>query len=206
MLARIRGESDPVALLSSVPGIGKKTAERLHHDLGIDTLEELETAAHDGRLAQIAGIGQKKVAGVADSLAARLGRIRRGRRDATVEEPSVPELLAVDQEYRQAAQAGRLKKIAPRRLNPTGQAWLPVLHTQRGEWHYTTMFSNTSRAHQLGRTGDWVVLYCEADDTDQQYTVITSQRGPLEGKRIVRGRESECALYYQSIEGQQPKL
>ena len=44
MLDRLRGESDPVALLLSVPGIGKRTAERLHNELGIDTLEELEVA------------------------------------------------------------------------------------------------------------------------------------------------------------------
>jgi DNA polymerase/3'-5' exonuclease PolX len=32
MLERLRGEGDPVALLASVPGIGKALAERLHHE------------------------------------------------------------------------------------------------------------------------------------------------------------------------------
>ena len=59
MLDRLRGEMDPVSLLASVPGVGEVLAEHLHHDLGIDTLEELEAAAHDGRLAEIAGVGEK---------------------------------------------------------------------------------------------------------------------------------------------------
>ena len=63
MLERIRGEADPVALLASVPGIGEALAKRLHEDLEIDTLEELEVAAHDGRLADIEGVGEKKLAG-----------------------------------------------------------------------------------------------------------------------------------------------
>ena len=50
ILVRLRGEAEPVSLFASVPGIGKKLADRLHHDLEIDTLEELEIAAHDGRL------------------------------------------------------------------------------------------------------------------------------------------------------------
>src|SRR3972149_7652223 len=50
MLHRMRGESEAGLLLASVPGIGKRLAERLHHDLGIDSLEELEAAAHDGRV------------------------------------------------------------------------------------------------------------------------------------------------------------
>jgi hypothetical protein len=32
--------------------------------------------------------------------------------------------------------------------------------------------------------------------------VITSQQGPLKGKRIVRGREADCAPYYQKQQGQ----
>ena len=196
-LDRLRGEADPESLLASVPGIGPVLAERLHHDLGIDTLEELETAAHDGRLATLAGIGQKKRAGIIDSLAARLGRVRISHQGPTQEEPSVEELLDVDREYRERAAAGQLQRIAPRRFNPSGEAWLPVLHTQRGKRHYTALFSNTARAHKLEKTNDWVVLYYDSGDGEHLCTVITSQRGPLMGKRIVRGRENECTVYYQ---------
>ena len=76
MLQRLRGEHDPLALLQSVPGIGKVTAWKLYEDLGIESLEELETAAHDGRLEQFPGMGVKRIAGIRDTLAQRLGRIR----------------------------------------------------------------------------------------------------------------------------------
>ena len=69
MLERLRGESDPTKLLASVPGIGRVLADELHHDLGIETLEDLESAAHDGRLEQIVGFGRKRLAGIRDSLA-----------------------------------------------------------------------------------------------------------------------------------------
>jgi len=75
MLDRMRGEMDPVGILMSVPGVGRIEATRLHRDLGIDTLEDLETAAHDGRLASLAGFGPKRIAGIVDSLAGRLGKV-----------------------------------------------------------------------------------------------------------------------------------
>jgi DNA polymerase (family X) len=200
MLDRLRGESDSGSLLASVPGIGKRLAERLHRDLGIDTLEQLEIAAHDGRLRKIAGIGEKRVAGIIDSLSARLGRVRPFRVTRKDAEPSVTELLDVDREYREKATAGGLPTIAPRRFNPNREAWLPILHSKRGVRHYIALFSNTARAHQMGKTRDWVVLYYDGRDGERQCTVITSQRGPLTGKRIVRGRETECLEYYQQAE------
>ena len=198
MLERLRGESDPVAILSSVAGIGRVTADRMHHDLGISTLEELEAAANDGRLADVLGIGPKRIAGIVDSLEARLGRIRRTRRAPVEpqEDPPVSEVLDVDREYRERSARGELRRIAPRRMNPEKRAWLPLLHTERGPRHYTALYSNTARAHRLGKTGDWVVLYYDADGSERQCTVITSERGPLRGKRIVRGREEECARHY----------
>jgi hypothetical protein len=196
MLERLRGEADPVALLTSVPGIGRRTAERLHHDLEIETLEDLEAAAHDGRLARLEGFGPKRLSGVRESLAQRLARVRRRQEPAAA--PPVAELLDVDAEYRSKAAAGVLKRIAPRRFNPDGAVWLPVLHTQRDVRHYTALFSNTPRAHRLGASRDWVVLYLEHGRDEGQWTVVTAHQGPLAGRRIVRGREAECLTHYGS--------
>jgi len=196
MLDRLRGETDSVALLESVPGIGPVLAERLHREFEIDSLEDLEAAAHDGRLNDLAGIGKKKLAGIVDTLSTRLGRVRQQGRNHDSGEPSVEELLDIDREYRQKAAAGTLPTITPRRFNPEGEAWLPILHTHRGERHYTALYSNTAHAHALGRVRDWVVLYCDSGPEERQATVITSQRGPLNGKRIVRGRENECEKFY----------
>jgi putative hydrolase len=184
MLDRLRGDNDPVKLLASVPGIGRVLADRLHHDFGIDTLEDLEAAAHEGRLRR-AGIGEKRLAGIRDSLAHRLARVRHDQPPGR--EPTIAEILDVDREYREKAAAGELVTIAPRRFNPARVAWLPILHTERGDRHYTALFSNTARAHRLGRTNDWVVIYWTGDG-EGQCTVVTVMRGALRGRRIVRGR------------------
>lgn len=194
MLDRLRGESDPVRLLASVPGIGFRLADRLHEELGLETLADLETAAHDGRLETIAGFGDKRLAGIRDSLAHRLGRLHRPPAEAPP--PPVAELLDVDREYREQATAGRLPRIAPRRFNPAQVAWLPVLHTRRGGRAYTALYSNTAHAHKAGRTRDWVVLYADEGSGERLHTAITADRGPLAGCRVIAGREAECEAYY----------
>jgi putative hydrolase len=190
MLDRLRGESDPVEVLASVPAIGRVFARRLHEEMGIDTLEELEAAAYDGRLQHVAGFGEKRLAAVRDSLAQRLGRVRPAATNGS--KVPIAELLDVDREYREKAAAGALPTIAPRRMNPTHEAWLPVLHTRRGRRQYTVLFSNTPRAHQAGKTRDWVVLYHDSGAGERQHTVLTASRGTNAGKRIVAGREAEC--------------
>jgi hypothetical protein len=190
LLDQLRGAHDPIGLLRSVPGIGPALARRLHDELGIDSLEDLEDAAHDGRLAEFDGFGAKRLAAIRESLASRLARRRPSERWAA-ERPSVPDLLEVDREYCAKARAGELRKITPRRFNPHREAWLPVLHVRKGRWDYTVLFSNTARAHELGKTRDWVVIYYESDGAAGQCTVVTARLGPLRGKRVVRGRETE---------------
>jgi len=195
MLDRLRGASDPEKLLATVPGIGPVLAERLHHELGIGTLEDLEAAAHQGRLAGVEGIGPERLAAIIDSLAGRLGRIRPPEPPTDLP-PRVEEILDVDEEYRDKASHGELPMITPRRFNPERKAWLPVLHTQRGPHHYTALYSNTARAHALRRTHDWVVMYYDGGRSERQCTVVTERRGPMANQRVIRGREAECIDYY----------
>jgi hypothetical protein len=111
-------------------------------------------------------------------------------------EPSVVELLEIDREYREKSAEGRLPLIAPRKLNPTLEKWLPVMHATRDGTHYTALFSNTARAHDRGKTHDWVVIYFEQRGTEGQRTIVTATSGDLAGRRVVRGREMECAQHY----------
>src|SRR2546430_7096417 len=69
------GHIDPERLLVSLPGVGPHLARQIHERLGITTLEELERAAHDGRLRQL-GVGPKRLRGLIDSLGVRLSRYR----------------------------------------------------------------------------------------------------------------------------------
>jgi Holliday junction resolvasome RuvABC DNA-binding subunit len=199
-LERLRGSADPVQLLTVVPGLGHRLAERIHEELHVDTLEALEIAAHDGRLETVSGVGPRRAAAIRASLQSMLSRSRPHRTVAATgaaEEPPVAMLLDVDREYRERASAGDLPTIAPRRFNPSGEAWLPVLHTQRDAWHFTALFSNTAQAHQLGRTNDWVVLYFyDHEHAEGQHTVVTETHGALTGRRVVRGREAECRGLY----------
>lgn len=194
-LERLRGTADPLALFQTVPGVGPELARRIHDELHADTLEELELAAHDGRLEQVPGIGARRATALRAALEHVLGRVRSRRRVANG--PDVATLLDVDREYRDKAAAGKLATIVPRRFNPDQTRTLPVLHTQRGPWHFTALYSNTARAHDLGRTRDWVVLYFYDDHHQEgQHTAVTETHGPLIGQRVVRGREAECRAHY----------
>jgi putative hydrolase len=196
-LERLRGSLEPEALLQTVPGIGPALARRIHDELDVDTLEQLETAAWDGRLDALTGVGERRLAALRASLGAMLGRARTVRR--RIDGPGVALLLEVDRRYRAAAQAGRLPTIAPKRFNPSGDSWLPVLHHEQDGWHFTALYSNTARAHQLDKIRDWVVIYFYDDDHEEgQHTVVTETRGPLAGRRVVRGREAECREFYRA--------
>ena len=107
-------------------------------------------------------------------------------------------LLELDTEYRQRAEADKLPKIAPRRFNPSNEAWLPILRTEREGFTFTALYSNTARAHELEKTRDWVVIYYERDDKERQNTVVTETQGELRGKRVVRGRERETREFYEA--------
>lgn len=195
-LDRLRGGAHATHLFQAVPGIGSQLAHRIQDELGVDSLEALEVAAHDGRLEHVSRIGARRASAIRAALTSMLDRTRGLRRTSPSTSHagvSVEMLLDVDWEYRAKAQAGELPTIAPRRFNPRGESWLPVLHTRRGPWNFTALYSNTAKAHELHREHDWVVVYFYDDDhVEQQHTIVTETRGPLIGQRVVRGREAEC--------------
>ena len=205
LLRELEGTTDPGAVFDTVPGLGQTLARRIAETLDIRTLEELEQAAHDGRLNKVEGFGEERVRAVQTALAGMLSNTaqRRARQRTSEEsnaddaEPPIALLLDVDSEYRRKASAGDLGTIAPKRFNPEGKAWLPILHTQRGVWSFTALFSNTARAHEAGKINDWVVIYFERPgQREEQRTVVTQTQGPLAGRRVVRGRETETRRHY----------
>jgi hypothetical protein len=195
-LDRLQGDADPEKILSSIPTVGPALARRLHTELHIETLDGLERAVYDGRLGRMRGIGDKHWHAIRDALLVR-------RRSLAEVAEAVPEdlsaehlppptgdvLLSIDAEYRTKADLNQLPTVAPRRFNPTHAHWLPILHTQRDGRHFTALFSNTARAHELGHTDDWVVI--AADDLDDMtWTVVTERAGQRTGQRVVRGETS----------------
>ncbi|WP_244497751.1 DNA-binding protein [Mesorhizobium sp. Root695] len=193
-LERLRGEMEPEVLFRSIPGIGPRYAHRLAEDGQLETLEDLENALHSGAL-HIKGIGHRRKEMLGAALAERLGRARLRTSHQPQPLPPVSMLLAVDRMYREKAAAGVLRKIAPKRFNPNGETWLPVLHARHDNWHFTAFFSNTRLAHELAKTSDWVVIYFQADGQPEgRCTVVTETTGPSAGMRVVRGREDEQQL------------
>jgi hypothetical protein len=207
LLDRLEGLVSPEDLFAILPGVGDALANRIHRELDIETLEELEFAAHDGRLEQVHGVGERRakmIRRTLDSLLSRSAR-RMARRLRWFERadgphlelrPPVGLLLDVDGEYRRRAAGEELHLVTPRRLNRDHKAWLPILHTERVGWSLTAFFSNSSRAHRFHRTKDWVVIYWERHGVEEQCTVVTERTGPLARRRVVRGREPECSEHY----------
>lgn len=199
LLDRLRGEATAERIFTTLPTIGPELAHRIYDHLHVETLPELYSAAISGRLDEIPGIGKKRAGAIQDCLAERL---RHSPKPMTPLYPktdrSIPieEILDIDAEYRQKAEADALPKVAPLKFNPGNVAWLPILHTQRDHRHYTALYSNSARAHELNTTKDWVVVYRDDDQQHGRWTVITSQFGKLRGCRIIRGREDECETLY----------
>jgi len=213
LLERLEGQLAPEDVFAAIPGIGDELAHRIHEELGTETLEDLEVAAHDGRLDALEGIGPERLEAVRNYLEHVLDRSSRRRSRARLQSrtesgpalefdhgrhplPSVSLLLDLEEQYRNAAADGRLPTIAPTRFNPAHRAWLPVWHPERDGYSFTVLFSNSARAHKLGKTRDWVVVYFARDGEEEQCTIVTEHRGDLEGRRVVRGREAECAEHY----------
>ena len=99
---------------------------------------------------------------------------------ANVLVPEVDEILDVDRELRRAALAGET-----------------IMHTERGGRRYSALFSHSALAQQLGRQHDWVIIDLEVPGPNLRWTVVTEWRGPMKGKRVVRGREVECFRFYE---------
>lgn len=203
LLLKLQGAVNAEDLFEELPGIGEELAERIVKELDIHSLEELELAAHDGRLDNIEGFGEQRVEAIQLMLAGMLSNNPQrkmaksiGKENVKIEQPAIELLLNIDQDYRKKAAMGTLKRIAPRRFNPDGVAWLPIMHMEKEGWSFTALFSNTLRAHELEKTSDWVILYYEKEKANGQSTIVTETSGPLKGERVARGREIECQAFY----------
>ncbi len=188
------GPIGPEQSLTSLPGIGRQLAHKLHELLGISTVDELERAAHEGRLDR-AGVGPKRLRGLMDALDERLQRTRSS--ESLPGEPSVAALLAIDEAYRRRAEDASRPPLSSIRFDPEPESWLPIYVEDREGWHCRAQFSNTALAHRLGKTRDWVAVSFHDAFHSSQRTIVTETRGDLRGRRVVRGRERECRAYYE---------
>ncbi|MEW6982596.1 DNA-binding protein [Colwelliaceae bacterium 6471] len=203
-LKNLQGAPDPVATFQVIPTIGRELAQRIYDTLHIDSLASLEKAVQTGQIDHIEGVGKKRRQAISNWLSKNFSGHNKQLKTFTDKvdqqnaEPSVELLLKTDAEYRNKANAGKLPLISPKQFNPENKAWLPILHTQKDGWHFTTFYSNTERAHKLNRVYDWVVIcFYDSHHREGQRTVVTETHGDLIGRRVVRGQENQCRRYYQ---------
>jgi putative hydrolase len=166
--------------LSGLKGVGTKLAGLIQEYVEKEKVELLEELEKEVPAEKLKAVTKKKA----------------GHTFAKPIDIPVEMILNIDEEYRTEAAAGTLRKVAPRLLNPEREAWLPVMTRKHQGYKFTVMFSNTATAHKLGKTDDWVVVYFEKGEGENQCTVVTESRGPMKGKRVVRGKEKECKDHY----------
>ncbi|BAM03581.1 DNA polymerase/3'-5' exonuclease PolX [Phycisphaera mikurensis] len=102
-----------VVALMGISGIGPKSAARFWHEAEVESIDDLKAAIDDGRLAALKGFGQKKIDGIAKSLAfaERFGdRHRRGVAAALA--GAVAEAVAGVEGVRRVEAAGSLRRGA----------------------------------------------------------------------------------------------
>lgn len=174
--------------LSQVPGMGPKRCQAVRETLA---------SRLSGRQVPLARTPERapwraSAPATEDAPADALVQSTKHACSSTSDDVPVEVLLDIDREYRERARAGQLPRITPHKFNPTREAWLPVLHTERDGRHFTALFSNSARAHELGLHHDWVVIYLDDGDAHGRWTVITAAFGPKQGQRLVRGRENSA--------------
>ncbi|MBK5206673.1 MAG: DNA polymerase/3'-5' exonuclease PolX [Polaromonas sp.] len=111
-LERLRKELPPaITELLKIQGLGPKRVRALHHELGVQTLEELHHAAEQGRISELHGFGLKTQQQILEATAARLQHAHRFKLAlaAQVAEALLSELAAMPM-VQQAVAAGSLRR------------------------------------------------------------------------------------------------
>lgn len=68
-LEKLEDEVPPSLIdLLAIPDVGPKKVARFWHELGVKTVNELEIAAHEGKIQKLSGMGQKSEASILNSI------------------------------------------------------------------------------------------------------------------------------------------
>jgi DNA polymerase (family 10) len=112
-LERLRKEVPPaITELLAIPRLGPKRVRVLHDELGVETLQELLSAARDGRISRLHGFGPKMEQQILQAATSRLAQDRRFKLvvAAQVADSLLSELVQVPG-VRQAVAAGSLRRM-----------------------------------------------------------------------------------------------
>ncbi len=78
LLQRLRSELPPaITELLHIPGLGPKRVKALYHHLDVQTVEQLQRAARDGRIRELPGFGEKAELNILQAVEAHASQVRR---------------------------------------------------------------------------------------------------------------------------------
>ena len=99
--------------VARVPGLGPAKAALLHRELGVDSLDELEAAAKDGRLRTVRGFGEKTVRRVLRGIEVVRGRAGRMLfREGVAEAERCAAQVAAHPDVAKVEAAGEVRRIS----------------------------------------------------------------------------------------------
>ena len=182
--ATVRGRTEPVARLLEREGRAGLVALPT---IGVGIARRIESIAFE----DVGGRGEQLAMFDAPASAEPPRRAARDLFESQIPpppdaRPPIGLLLRIDGQFRE--QAGRSDPVA-------GQ-WTATWRLTKGSWDFVVRFSDSKSARQMGRTRDWVVVEWERGDERDQATIVSEYRGPLTGRRVVRGRERECLSWW----------
>lgn len=173
--------------IRAVHGIGPVLADHLQEELHIFSLADLRESVANGTIERLS-VSKEVIRNIVNALKEHdaLSELRK----PFALEPTVPDLLALDQQYREWVAKDALFGESSEMTS------VYVLRKSFHGWHFRCLFSQGSLAARLGKSEDWVTIYFNDGSAYGERTVETAESGPLSGQRVVRGREKECQQYY----------
>jgi DNA polymerase (family 10) len=147
-----------VTELLKIPGLGPKRVKTLYKELEIKTIEQLRRAAHDGRIRELAGFGEKTEAAIRQALEVHAGEGKRFKLAVAAQyaEPLL-EYLRKSRNVSEAVFAGSYRRCK----ETVGD--VDILVTVRGESDAMDRFTRYDEVREVvahGETRATVILKC----------------------------------------------
>lgn len=145
--------------IMDIAGLGPKRAAKLHHELGISTIKELEASAREQKIRKLAGFGEKTEQAILDDIE-RKGKARGGkeRLKLSAVEAATESLLSYLHEtkgIKEVIAAGSYR----RRMETVGDLDILVTHTKNSDvMERFTKYEDVERVISKGETKSTVVL------------------------------------------------